>query len=101
MSYFKITSILHSGNKGKRGAVRTDGRYPTRINRIVQFDCWKNIKIGQPFVMNYIKDENGNDYFGFALITSIVKDWDFIYDGVIKIETLNSIYELEQVKMEV
>jgi hypothetical protein len=97
MSYFKIISILHSGSKGKRGIVRTDGRYPTRINRIVQFDCWNDIKIGQPLVMNYVKDEDGNDYMGFGLITSIVKDWDFIYDGVIKIETLNSIYELEEI----
>jgi hypothetical protein len=97
MNYYKIKSILHSGRKGDRNSPRTDGRYPMRINRIVEFDV-KNITIGVPFILNYIKDENGNDYTGFYLTTSFVKDWDYVYDNVIRIETNNSIYEFKRIE---
>ena len=53
-----------------------------------------------PFVLKYVKDENGNDYTGY-LQTSRVVNWDFVYENVIRIETLNSIYELEKVDEEV
>ena len=46
------------------------------------------------------KDENGEDYSRFYLKTTEVKDWDFIYDGVIRVETLNTIYEFEKVERE-
>ena len=95
--YYKIKSILHSGRKGDRNTPRTDGKYPMRINRIVEFDV-KNIVIGYPFYFDYIKDENGNDYTGFYFRTSFVKDWDYVYDNVIHIETNNSIYEFEKVE---
>ena len=97
MSYYKIKSILHSGRKGEIGTPRTDGRYPMRIGRIVEFDV-KNIEIGYPFYFDYIKDENGNDYTGMYFRTSFVKDWDYVFDGVIRIETNNSIYEFERVE---
>lgn len=97
MSYYKIKSILHGGRKGERGTPRTDGRYLMRIGRIVEFDV-KNIVIGYPFVWEYIKDENGNDYSGLYFTTSFVKDWDYVYDNVIRIETNNSIYEFERIE---
>ena len=100
MDYYRIKHILHSGRKGERNTPRTDGRYPIRIGRIVEFDT-KDIVIGIPFILNYIKDENGNDYRGFHLTTSFVKDWDYVFDGVIRIETNNSIYEFEKIEGEI
>ena len=100
MSYYRIRSILHSGRKGERNTPRTDGRYPSRINRIVELnDDIKNGDIisSMPFTLKYVKDENGNDYIGY-LQTSRVVDWDFIYENVICIETSNSIYEFERVE---
>ena len=99
-SYYKIKSILHSGRKGERNTTRIDGRYPMRIGRIVEFDP-KDIVIGQCFWFDYIKDENGNDYRRYEFRTSFVKDWDYVYDNVIRIETNNSIYEFERVEGEV
>lgn len=100
MSYYRISSILHSGRKGERNTHRTDGRYPLRIGRIVELnDDIKNGDIisNMPFILKYVKDENGNDYRGYCLQTSRVVDWDFVFENRISIETLNSIYELEKV----
>ena len=100
MSYYRIKSILHSGRKGERNSPRTDGRYPSRINRIIELnDDIKNGDIisSMPFTLKYVKDENGNDYRGY-LETSRVVDWDFVFWNVIRIETNNSIYELEKVE---
>ena len=97
-SYYKIKSILHSGRKGERYSPRTDGNYPSRINRIVEFDKHKSITKGIPFIFDYIKDEHGNDYSDFYFRTSCVVDWDFVYDNVIRVETNNSIYEFEKVE---
>ena len=103
MGYYRINSILHSGRKGERNTPRTDGRYPLRIGRIVELN--DDIKKGDiisnmPFILKYVKDENGNDYTGY-LQTSRVVNWDFVYENVIRIETLNSIYELKKIDEEV
>lgn len=97
MKLYKINSILHSGRKGKRGIPREDGRYPLRIGRIVELDVSK-LNEGTRLILNYIKDENGNDYSGLCLLCSAIKDWDYVYDNRIRIETNNSIYELEEVE---
>lgn len=99
MSYFRITSILHSGNEGKRGTVRTDGRYPLRVGRIVELD-WRNIKIGYPFWLVYVTDENGNDYREYYKRTSYVVDWDYVFEDRIRIETYCTIYEFENLNKE-
>ena len=96
MKQYKIKSILHSGRKGKRGTPRTDGRYPLRIGRIVELDTKDLIK-GYSLILDYVTDENGNDYRGYHLCCSIIKDWDYIYENVVRVETNNSIYELEEV----
>ena len=97
MRLYKIKSILYSGSKGKRGTPREDGRYPLRIGRIVELDV-KDLKEGIPLILHYVKDENGNDYRGYHLVCSAIKNWDYVYDNVIRVETNNSIYELEEVK---
>lgn len=99
MKFYKIKSILHSGTKGERGTPREDGRYPLRIGRIVELDV-NDIKEGTRLILNYVKDENGNDYSRYYLLCSVVKDWDYVYDNRIRIETNNSIYELEEVEEE-
>ena len=96
MKQYKITSIKHTGSKGQRGTSRTDGRYPLRIGRIVELDV-NTLMEGDQLVLDYVKDENGNDYRGLSLYCSIIKDWDFVYENRISIETKNSIYELEEI----
>lgn len=96
MKNYRIKSILHTGVEGKRYTSRTDGRYPFRINRIVQFDE-KDIIIGEKFCLNYIYDEDGNEY-RWKKRTSYVVDWDYVFDNVIRIETYCSIYEFEEIK---
>lgn len=93
---YKIKSILHTGRKGEKGTPRTDGRYPLRIGRIVELDVNTLIKDTQ-LVLDYVKDENGNDYRGYHLQCSSIKDWDYVYNDRINIETCNSIYELEEI----
>lgn len=100
-NHYKITSILHSGSCGERGTPRTDGRYPSRLNRIIEINdhvCNGSIQIGYPIVAKYIKDKNGNDLWQYYFHTSLVVDWDFICEDVIRVETLNTIYEFERVK---
>lgn len=97
MKLYKIKSILHSGTKGKRGTSREDGRYPLRIGRIVELDV-KDLREGMSLILDYVKDENGNDYSGYHLVCSAIKNWDYVYDNVIRVETNNTIYELEEVK---
>ena len=102
MSYYRIKSLVHSGTKGERYTPRTDGRYPLRINRIIELNDHPfngDIKLGERLLMKYIKDENGNDYAG-VLATSLVVDWDYSSENEIWVETRNSIYELEKVKGE-
>ena len=97
MGHYRIKSILHSGVDGERGTHRTDGRYPLRINRIVEFDE-KDIVCGERFCLNYVTDENGNDYRGWYKRTSYVVDWDYVFDNRIRIETYRTIYEFERVE---
>lgn len=97
MKQYKIKTILHSGTKGERGTPRIDGRYPLRIGRIVELDE-KYLKEGIQLILNYVKDENGDDYRGLSLYCSTIKDWDYVYNNRIRIETNNSIYELEEVE---
>lgn len=99
---YRIKSILHTGTYGEKNTLRTDGKYPSRTGRVVEFDE-RDIVDGFPLYMYYITDDNGNEYEGinvrrYALRTSSVIDWDYVYDDVIRIETINSIYELEKIK---
>ena len=97
MNYYRIKSILHTGVDGERDTPRTDGRYPFRINRIVEFDE-KDIVCGERFRLDYVTDENGNYYRGFHKWTSCVVDWDYVFENRIRIETYRTIYEFEKVE---
>lgn len=86
---YKIIGITH-----KDGIPRTDGRYPLRIGRI----CEKpKAHLGLPMTINYITKADGTDYRGYCLRTSPVTDIGES-EYRVQIETLNSIYEFEEVR---
>ena len=96
MGYYKIASVLHSGIDGERNTPRTDGRYPLRVNRIVELNP-KNIRINFPFYLNYVLDANGNDYRAYKG-TSYVVDWDYEFENRIRVETYRTIYIFEKIE---
>lgn len=101
--YYRINSILHSGSQGVRGTPKTDEYNASRVNRIIELDddiCHGSIHKGFPVMTRYVKESDGSDCkreYGF--ISSIVEDWDFIYDNIIRVETCNTIYEFERVDL--
>lgn len=96
MALYRIKSISHSGTLGTRGLSRQDGRYPRRVGRIVNLDLDK-LDVGVPLTLDYVKDENGNDYSGYYLHCSTIQGIHFVSDKVGCIETRNTIYEFEKV----
>ena len=91
---YKIKSIRHSGTRGTRGTERTDGRYPLRVGRIVSIDL-DALSVGFPLVLEYVKDENGNDYSGYFLRCSIIQGIHAVSSNLFCVETNNTIYEFE------
>ena len=82
----KIAKITHLNGK-----VRDDGRYPQRIDSIVNII---SADIGSPMLLEYIKDYEGNSKEGF-LQTSSISEKEFVEDvNLFIITTQNSIYYL-------
>lgn len=94
MKMYKIKAILHTGEKGTRGVPRTDGKYPARVGRTVQVDA-SRLEVGRPLILDYVKDENGEDYSGYFLRCSRIEEIHASKDAL-TVETHNSIYELEE-----
>ena len=94
---YKIKSITHSGRKGNRGTPRTDGRYPQRVGRIVKINL-KNLVLGTPLILDYVKDENGNDYSNKMLNCSRIQSTHMVTSKLLVVETCNTIYEFEEVE---
>lgn len=94
---YKIKSITHSGRKGNRGTPRTDGRYPQRVGRIVEINL-KNLVLGTPLILNYVKDEHGNNYRGSILNCSRIQSTHMVTNKLLVVETCNTIYEFEEVE---
>lgn len=92
---YKIKSISHSGIKGTRGLPRTDGRYPLRIGRIVRIDISYLVE-GTPLILEYVKDENDNNYSGYFLKCSRIQNIHIISENLFTVETNNTIYEFEK-----
>ena len=93
---YKIIDIQHSGSYGERGTTRTDLRYPKRIGRIVTDETVNNSELGYQLILQYITDENGNDYSGKFLCCSKLMNKNFQGNQVI-LETRNTIYILEKI----
>lgn len=99
---YKIKSIKHSGTCGERDTDRTDGRYPLRIGRIIDLNI-KDIQVGAPLVIKYVRDTDGASMRWQVLRTSSVfnieVDSCFNSEPIIKsIETHNSVFEFERVE---
>jgi len=93
---YKIKSIKHSGRKGARMTDRTDGRYPDRVGRVVEFKPTE-YDIGFPFILKYLRLADGSDYSGMWLQCSrLVKISSTLDDETVFVETLNTIYEFEK-----
>ena len=95
MAIYKIKSISHSGTKGNRGLPRTDGRRPLRIGRTVKIDI-SHLVEGTPLILDYVKDENGNDYSGNWLRCSRIQSIHIVSEDLFVVETNNTIYEFEK-----
>lgn len=96
MSYYKITSILHTGIDGRRNTPRDNGNHILRVNKVIDLNE-KNIIVGEELYFRYITDEYGNDLTNHGQLTYPVVDWDYIFEDTIRIETQRSIYEFEKV----
>ena len=96
MKQYRIKSILHNGRKGERNTPRTDGRYQLRIGRVVNLNI-NDLINGTNLILDYVTDENGNDYSDYYLQCTRIKDWDYVYENVIRVETNNTIYEFEEI----
>ena len=95
---FKILDITHSGTKGERGTPVTANKYDGLIGCPVRFDT-DDIHIGQSLTMYIVpKAHMHYDYWTISCIQSVDYDKE---NKVLVIETLNSIYYLQEVKHEV
>ena len=84
---YRIKSITHP----ETNQPRFDRKYPQQIGKI----CSKPIpSIGQVMYVEYVGNENLLD---FGIRTSIVQSVSE-YGNIIKITTLNSVYEFEKVE---
>lgn len=95
MAIYKIKSVRHSGTKGGRGLPREDGKYPLMAGRTVRLYP-KHISAGLPLVLDYVKDENGNDYSDKRFCCSRIAGIHFVVEQFGCIETENTIYEFEK-----
>lgn len=81
----------------KTGEIRTDGRYPLRIGRIVKEP---KPKLGAPMILEYLRNADGSDYSRMILRTSRVIGLALTDKDNLIVETMNSSYEFEPVKAE-
>ena len=98
---YKIKSIKHSGTCGERGTERTDGRYPLRIDRIVELNI-DDIEIGYPLMIRYVRDSDDTPMkFSFlktSYVTSVNSVGKISRNSLfVVVETENSIFEFERV----
>ena len=88
MERCRITSIMHLN-----GDFRTDGRYPQRINSVVDI---VSADVGSPMLLSYITDNEGNEKEGY-LRTSIVAGKRFLENcSLFIVTTQNSIYYMKR-----
>ena len=83
----KITDIVHADT----GKTRTDGNYPQRIGRVVEFFTEPNI--GAPMMLLF-PDTTGRSV-GICCFTSEIQNI-IETDTVIAVYTLNSVYYFEK-----
>lgn len=94
---YKIIDIRHTGSFGERGTKRREAPYLKRIGRTVTDELVNSSKPGNQLILQYVTDENGNDYSDKFLCCSKLVNKSIQEDEVF-LETRNSIYVLEKIK---
>ena len=94
---YKIINIQHTGTFGERGTKRREAPYLKRIGRTVTDELVNSSKPGNQLILQYVTDENGNDYSDKFLCCSKLVNKSIQGDEVF-LETRNSIYVLEKIK---
>ena len=94
---YKIIDIRHTGSFGERGTKRRENPYRKRIGRTVTDELVNSSKPGNQLILQYVTDENGNDYSDKFLCCSKLVNKSIQGDEVF-LETRNSIYVLEKIK---
>ena len=90
---FKILNIVHSGTKGERGTPVTEKKYDGLVGCEVRFDI-NNICVGYSLILHIVPwMHKYYDYWTISAIERIDHDEE---DGILILETLNSIYYLEE-----
>lgn len=93
---YRIKSIKHSGRRGTRMTDRIDGRYPQRVERVVDLEP-SEYETGFQFILKYLRLADGSDYSNMYLHCSVlVKISSTIDDEIVVAETNNTIYEFEK-----
>lgn len=77
----------------KTGETRIDGHYPQRIGSIVRL---YPLTEGRCAILDYVKDNEGNDKEGYIRTSTVVKYDHRIRNGIHIIETLNSVFYLRE-----
>lgn len=76
---------------------KTEGKYSNWVGKIIDGDnLEKRIRIGEQLCLFYTDSE---DSLSFGIRTSTVRDWDYVFDDTIRIETRNSIYYLKELSL--
>lgn len=93
---YKIIDIRHTGSFGERGTKRRETPYLKRIGRTVTDELVNSSKPGNQLILQYVTDENGNDYSDKFLCCSKLMSKSFQENQVI-LETRHTIYTLEKI----
>lgn len=93
---YKIIDIRHTGSFGERGTKRRENPYRKRIGRTVTDELVNSSKPGNQLILQYVTDENGNDYSDKFLCCSKLMAKSCEKNRVI-LETKNTIYILEKI----
>lgn len=90
MKKYEILRILDRETR----VLKIEGKYSNWVGRIIDGDnLTKRIRIGEQLCLFYADLE---DFLSFGIRTSTVKDWGYVFDDTIWIETRNSIYYLKE-----
>ena len=89
MIYYKIINITD-----KQGNIRTDGRYPQRVNSVVTIEL---LEVGSCFFYNNVLDNEGNDKEGRLRTSAVMSIRESLVDKTLAVETMNSVFYLEPI----
>ena len=91
-----IKAILHSGRKGSRNTQVSDPKYESVVGSIVTlYNVAKleDYKLFDEMIFDFIETKSEYDWWSTTPIIELARD----YEGIYKVETVNTIYEMEEV----